>query len=506
MTASGSRGDASSAPTVISVAPPRRRGAALLVAAASSLLIAGFVMFAIQRGASRAATTPGWLRTDDGRMPDVVVLTIDTLRADHVYGNAPPDWQLTPRLAELAGRGTLFTGTRTAAPATKPGLASLMSGAYVHRHRVASNFGSVPADVPLLATILQQHGYATAAFVGNGIVNQRSGLQRGFAYFSSFVDKNKISHDANGVDQAITWLASAPSQPWLLWLHLMSPHGPYNSSPRVPAAESAPDPLPDVTLHPSDSNYGLGPIIPRYQILAMPPQAALYRDRYRDEVLYVDAQVGRFLDALASREGPTPLVIVTADHGEGLGENDYFFQHGWLVNEPSLRVPMIWSLPGRIAEGFRVDATTSLVDVLPTLLTGLAIEPPALDGRDLSSSLRGTEPSDGVAFALSAYANEVTTAIRGRWKLVHTPPPPQPLPRDHWHDTYPKQESWLLHDLGADPLEAHDASAEQPQIARELREQLTTWERANGLPLGARGQLHVDPGTAESLRALGYVD
>lgn len=486
--------------------PPRRRGAVLLAAAASGLLIAGFVTLAVQRGTTGVATAPGWLRTDDGRMPDVVVLTIDTLRADHVYGDAPSDWQLTPRLAELAGRGTLFTGTYTAAPATRPGLASLMSGSYVHRHQVASNFGSVPADVPLLATILQQHGYATAAFVGNEIVNQRSGLQRGFAYFSSFVDKNRISHDANGVDQAITWLASAPHQPWLLWLHLMSPHGPYNSSPRVPAAESAPDPLPDVGLRPADSNYGLGPIIPRYQILAMPPQAALYRGRYRDEVLYVDAQVGRFLDALASRGGTTPLVIVAADHGEGLGENDYFFQHGWLVNEPSLRVPMIWSLPGRIAERHRVEGTTSLVDVLPTLLTGLGIEPPALDGRDLSPSLRGTEPSQGAVFALSAYANEVTTAIRGRWKLVHTPPPPQPLPRDHWHDAYPKQESWVLHDLHDDPLEEHDASATQPQIARELREQLTAWERANGLPFGVRGALGVDPGTAESLRALGYVD
>lgn len=491
---------------MISAPPPRRRVALLLAAAASGLLIAGLVALAVQRGTRDTATAPGWLRTDDGRLPDVVVLTVDTLRADHVFGRAPSNWQLTPRLAELAGRGTLFTGTYTAAPATKPGLASLMSGAYVHRHHVASNFGSVPPDMPLLATILQRRGYTTAAFVGNEIVNQRSGLQRGFAYFSSFVDKNRISRDATGVDEAIAWLASAPRQPWLLWLHLMAPHGPYNSSPRDPGAESTPDSLPDVELHPGDSNYGIGPIIPRYQILAMPPQAALYRGRYRDEVLYVDAQVGRFLDALGSRGDATPLVIVTADHGEGLGENDYFFQHGWLVNEPALRVPMIWSLPGRISEGYRVNATTSLVDVLPTLLAGLGIDPPPVDGRDLSRSLRGADPSDGVVFALSAYANELTTAIRGRWKLVHTPPPPLPLPRDHWHDTYPKEESWVLHDLQGDPLEKHDASATQPEIANDLREQLTAWERMNGLPFGARSVSHVDPGTVEGLRALGYVD
>lgn len=485
--------------------PSRRRIAALLAVAASGVLLAGLAAL-VQRGTSGAATAPGWLRDDDGGLPDVVLLSIDTLRADHVYGDAPPGWQLTPRLAELAGHGTLFTRTYTAAPATKPGLATLMSGAYVHRHGVASNFGSVPADVPLLATILGQHGYATTAIVGNEIVNPRSGLRRGFAQFSSFVDEDRNSRDATGVDQAIAWLAAAPRRPWLLWLHLMSPHGPYNSSPRVPAAENAADALPDVTLHPSDSNYGLGPIVPRYQILAMPPQAARYRGRYRDEVLYVDAQVGRLLDALHGRGGAAPLVIVTADHGEGLGENDYFFQHGWLVNEPSLRVPMIWSLPGRIAEGHRVNATTSLVDVLPTLLGGLGIAAPPLDGRDVAAALRGAEPSEAVVFALSAYANELTTAIRGRWKLVHTPPPPQPLPRDHWHDAYPKQESWVLHDLQSDPLEERDASASQPQVARELRAQLEAWERTNGLPFGARGAPPVDADTAAHLRALGYVD
>lgn len=489
-----------------SLSPHRVRS--LVVAAFAPVLLAALAVLALHgctRGAP-ATPAPGFLRDDDGRLPDVVLLTVDTLRADHVYGVAPSDWHLTPALERLAARGTLFDATRAPAPATKPGLTGLMSGSYVHRHGVASNFGVVAPSAPLLAAILQQQGYATAAFVGNAVINERSGLMRGFAQFTSFVDKTKFSNDASGVDQAIAWLAGAPREPWLLWLHLMSPHGPYNSSPRVASAEELSDPLPDVELTPSESNYGLGPIIPRYQRLAVPPRSASYRSRYRDEVLFVDGQIARLLEALETSGHGSALVIVTADHGEGLGENDYFFQHGWRVNEPSLHVPMIWSQPGRIAEGHRVKGTTSLVDVLPTLLAGLALPAPALDGRDLGTALRGAQPDDAIVFALSAYPNEVTTAVRGTWKLVHTPPPPRPLPHDHWHDFYPTQESFVLHDLRRDPLETRDVAAEQPQITAELRDHLLAWERANGLPSGSRSAPKVDAGTAESLRALGYLD
>jgi len=472
-------------------------GAVLAVAVVAALRLPRGALPDVERG---------WLRDDDGRLPDVVLLTVDTLRADHVYGVAPADWHLTPALERLAARGTLFEGTRAPATATKPGLAGLMTGSYPHRHTVTSNFGSVPVDVPLLASILQQHGYATAAVIGNRVINERSGLLRGFKDVATSVDKNKVSHDPVAVDLALAWLATAPRRPWLLWLHLMAPHGPYDSSPQAAAAREARDPLPDTELRPSSSNYGLGPIIPRYQILRLPPQAALYRERYRDEVVFVDAQIERFLDELRKRGHGSALVIFTADHGEGLGEADYFFQHGWLVNDPSLRVPMIWSRPGRVAQNHRVAATTSLVDVLPTLLAGLGLDAPPLDGADLSASLLGHTASDREVFGLSAYPNEVSTAVRGAWKLVHTPPPPSPLPDDHWHDDYPTQESWVLHDLGRDPLETRDASAEAPQIFAELRDRLRAWERANGLPSGFRGRPQVDPGTAEGLRALGYLD
>jgi len=449
--------------------------------------------------ATASAEPQGFLLLDDGRLPNVLLLTVDTLRGDHV--SSPSFAGLTPVLDRLAARGTRFVHTTSPAPATLPALAALHTGSYLHRHRVASNFGWIPAGVPLLAEELLRAGYVTAAFYGNQVLKPTGGLGRGFATYTSFVDGKGMSRDRLGVQTAIGWLNAAPREPWFLWLHLMSPHGPYNSAPRSSLAARLPDPLPDAALERSKSNYGLGPMIPRYQIMQIEPRAKQYRRRYRDEVVFVDAQIGDVLTALEARGlRESTVVVFTADHGEGLGEHDYFFQHGWLTNEPSVHVPMIWHEPGRISEGHVVTATTSLVDVVPTLLAGLGLHPPPVDGRNLGAALAGEPLADGFAFTLTAYLNQVAAVRHGPWKLVHTPPPPHPLPQDHWHRFYQAAERWVLHDLARDPGETIDLAHERPEVLAE-------WERRNGLPSGMRGVApSVDAESLERLRALGYAD
>jgi arylsulfatase A-like enzyme len=458
-----------------------------------------------ERGASRDAR--GFLLLEGERLPNVLLLTVDTLRADHVAGAGNSYAVLTPTLDRLAASGTVFLHTTAPAPATRPALAGLHTGSYPHRHGVTSNFAAVPFDPPVLAELLRQRGYLTAAFYGNSTLKPMSGFGRGFKTYKPF-PRESFSNDGVGVTMALDWLQAAPRQPWFLWLHLMNPHGPYNSAPRSPVAEQAGDPLPDVELKPSKSNYGLGPIIPRYQQMRVPPRAKEYRRRYRDEVVYVDTQVERVLAALDARGLRDSTVLVfTADHGEGLGEHDYYFQHGWLANEPSVHVPMIWSQPGRIRSGQRIGATTSLVDVLPTLLAGLDVDPPPLDGRNLGGALVGEVPEDGFGFVLTAYANQLTAVRHGAWKLVHTPPPAEPLPRDHWHAYYPRTESWALYDLARDPGETRDVAAEHPAVLAELRRTLAAWERKNAVPSGTRSvPPKVDEESLERLRALGYAD
>jgi arylsulfatase A-like enzyme len=474
---------------------------------------AAVVVLCLDAPSSWAAETPavprhGLLRGSDGRLPNVLLVTVDTLRADHVesHGSAFPG--LTPNLDRLAAEGTVFLHTTSTAPATRPSLAGLMTGTHPGHHQVLSNHTPLKVGVGTLAQLLRKGGYLTAGIVGNDLLAPRSGLGRGFAHYESFASERGLASDAEGVRRALAWLAGSPREPWFLWLHLMTPHGPYNSAPKPPPMVAArEDPLPDRALRASRSNYGLG-VVPRYQLVMGAERAGDYRRRYREEVFYVDARIGEVLRSLEdSDRSASTLVIVTSDHGESLGEQNLFFQHGWLPNEASVHVPMIWSLPGRVTEGHRVTAPVSLVDVLPTLVSGLGLHVPAgLAGEDLSAALRGGEPPEAAVFAVTAYQNRMTSVRRGDWKLVHTPRPPDPLPNDSWGAYYPTAESYALYDLGQDPREETDLSAAEPERAAALRAELTEWEGRNGLPGVGRESPGVDAATQKSLRALGYLD
>jgi arylsulfatase A-like enzyme len=459
---------------------------------------------------ARAAPGPerGFLRDADGRLPNVLLITVDTLRADHVAYQGSPYRGLTPTLDRLAAEGTVFLHTTSPAPATRPALAGLLTGSYPGRHAVFTNRDRLPMNgIRTLAGVLRSRGYTTVAFYGNPLLRRESGFARGFDRYESFVGEG-LTADAKGADAVTSWLASRPREPWFLWLHLMSPHGPYNSAPPAPSmVAAAADPLPERKLLPSRSNYGLG-VLPKYQRLRAALRASEYRRRYREEVFFVDAQIDRVIGALAAaRSLDSTLVIVTADHGESLGEHDLLFQHGWLTNEASVQVPLLWRLPGRVAAGHRSRTGASLVDVLPTLGAALDLASFAdLPGRDLSAALAGGESDEAPAFSVSAYPNQMTSLRRGDWKVAHTPPPPRPLPRDSWASFYPTEESFALYDLSADPREERDLSADEPERLKALRDELLRWEEGNGLPRGYRAPPPVDAATSERLRALGYAD
>ena len=468
----------------------------------------------------------GFLRRE-GRLPNILLLTIDTLRSDHVAGQDASFSGLTPHLDHLAAIGCVFVHATSPAPATRPALAALMTGTYPGRHSVFSNRHRLRPDAPTLAQMLKRAGYATTALYGNAVLlPEQSGFQRGFDRYEAFVPKRGPPSDAHGTDLAIAFLdhpsarmsrtgsperakKEASPQPWFLWLHLMSPHGPYDSAPEPPEVTTPRiDPLPDVDLPRHSSNYGLG-VLPKYQSLRrVPARASAYRERYREEVFFADAQVGRVLRLLEDRGLlSSTLLIVSADHGESLGEHDLFFQHGWLPNEASVHVPLIWSLPGAVRSGHRVAENVSLVDVLPTLAAGLGLPlPPKIEGRDLSAALAGAELKEASVFSLTAYPNQVTAIRRGDWKLIHTPAPPKPLPEDSWRDFYPREESFALFDLRTDPGELRDLRSQAPDRAASLRAELLRWERRNGIPSGSRAPPEVDPATKERLRALGYLD
>jgi len=304
---------------------------------------------------------------------DVLLVTIDTLRPDFLepYGFAQPS---SPRIAELAAEGVLFENAIAAGSLTAPAHASIMTGRYVRQHSVGSLNGETRlADTPTLAEQFERAGYSTAAFISNVVLRRRVGLDRGFGIYDDDLPEGELNRPAYfertadaTAERALAWLGDRRDGPVFMWLHLQDPHGPYTPPDETRGR------IEDVPLRVKqalevlDSNTGRAGI-PAYQALPGHTHPGEYAARYAEEVLFADRFVGEVVDAMrARREGEPPIVLLTADHGESMGELGWFFQHGQSATPDLARVPFVLVAPG--AAPRRERAWVSHVDVAPTLL------------------------------------------------------------------------------------------------------------------------------------------
>lgn len=393
--------------------------------------------------------------------PNLLVVTIDTLRADRVgaygYGQA-----VTPALDGLAARGARFVNAHTAVPLTGPSHATIFTGHYPPVHGVRGNVTfTLGSRHPTLATLLKQHGYATGAFVGAYPVAAAFGFGQGFDEFNEGFHEAApgdagAERPANEVvDAALAWLGRHDrSKPFLAWLHFYDPHAPY--APPPPFHE---------------------------QFRARP---------YDGEVAFTDAQLARVLDWLAGAglEANT-VVVVVADHGEGLGDH-HEQTHGVLVYESTMRVPLIVAGPA-VPAGRVVTARVATVDLLPTMLGLLGLDDLSRQavGRDLRHTMTsGAASSDGLygetLFGrLNCRWAALRVWIRGDWKLVQGVEPE-------------------LYNLAADPGELHDLAVAEPARVRAMTSELGRIMAAMS-PGGDRAQANqVTPEQEERLRSLGY--
>jgi len=382
--------------------------------------------------------------------PSIVLITIDTLRADRVgaYGAGPGR---TPTLDALAAEGVVVEDAWASVPLTLPSHATILSGLEPPHHGVHDNGTYVfPPEPPTLATLLGARGYATGAFVGAYVLDRRFGLARGFAQYDDAIERRtsgasvlESERRAETVTSAaVSWI-KAQTGPFLAWVHLYDPHAPYDPpSPFRERFEGRP---------------------------------------YEGEIAYVDASLAPLLAAARERAGDRLVVLVTADHGEGLGDHGER-THGFFVYGATLRVPLILAGAGVPRAEKRAGPARS-ADILPTLLALAGIAPPAgLPGSDL---LRGPRPRE--AYAETLYPQTLgwapLRAFRsGSLRLIEAPRPE-------------------LYDLSDDPGETRDRFAERPQEAERLRAALAA-VRA-GEREAAAGP--ADAATTERLRALGYV-
>ena len=425
------------------------------------------MIFCVLAAACNRSAPPSFLQ-----MPDVLLITIDTLRADRLGRG------LTPAIDALSARGQRFANARSTAPLTLPSHTSIMTGALPPETGVRLN-GATLGNRPTLARAFHDAGYRTGAFVGAYVLDRRFGLGVGFDTYDDRVERDpsgavRFEAERRGnivVDAALAWLERDDARPFFAWIHLYDPHAPYD-----------------------------------------PPQEFLEKaqgNAYDGEVAFADAQVGRVLEWLnASGRAARTIVAVTGDHGEGLGDHGEA-THGMLAYDSTLRVPLVVVLPpeggshriggGGVPQrgsgsvrtdpgGFRlqaegsgrtIDAPVSLADLAGTLLRAANVPVPA----GMRPGFDGTHE----AYAESMYPrtagwHDLSALAFDQWKLVLS-------------------SEAELYDVTSDPGETRNLASEKPAVVDAARRRLLELHAANA-PAAASA---VPSDAADRLRALGYV-
>jgi arylsulfatase len=435
--------------------------------------------------------------------PNVVLITIDTLRADFLGSYGFPG-DTSPRIDALAAQGVLFERALAASSTTSPSHASILTSRYTREHSIGFYSGFTVLDgLTTLPEWFQRAGYETAAFVGNINLEKRLGFHRGFDHYDDELpdaERNRplqYERIAERTHERIArWLAVPHEEPFFLWAHYQDPHGPYEAPAGWAGRFSVSPEAGEMPLPLLDDNYGNGGI-PRYQALPGLVRPHEYRSRYADEVFYADAYVGRLLDLLDAREdGRAAIVLLTADHGEFMGEDDVWFVHTAVSTPPLAHVPMILRAPGLIPE--RRSDPVSHVDVLPTLLelAGLPM-PDDARGIALGPFLRSGEPlpmrlvySDA-GHELSAYRSDgFVRAVDLKEAWIRPKPPLEP--------------AWAAYTWKRDGSfeKISDAEREDRRILSDYRE----IERYYGDAVPMVRAPEPDEEHVERLRTLGYVE
>ena len=406
-----------------------------------------------------------------GRPPDLLLITIDTLRADRLGCYGDPHARTTT-LDALAEMGVRFSRASAVAPITLPTHASIMTGRYPSAHGVRINSTFVlPDRESTLAETLGESGYRCGAAVGAFVLAYRFGLGQGFEHYDDRFEAGGIApppglgpetspserRAAAVTDAALSWLGDQPaSDPVFLWVHYFDPHADYDPPP---------------------------------------PYASTSVDRYRGEIAYTDREIGRLLEGLR-RKGrlDDTLIVVVADHGEAFGEHGET-QHGLFVYEPTIQVPLLFSWPGRIPQGVVVDHEVSQVDLLPTILSLLNLDlPNGVQGQDLSPAILGNGPLEDRPGVMVEnllprldFGWSQLYALRDEgWKFIEAPRPE-------------------LYHLESDPNEERNLAGEEPR--RVARARALIQEIRGGAALDPEHQeaKWQDPEVVARLRSLGYM-
>ncbi len=433
---------------------------------------------------------------------DLLLITVDTLRADRMgaYGG---EHDATPVFDALARQGALFERAYAQRGSTWPSLVSIMTSLHPTTHGVRANGQPLPGAPTALADLLAARGYRCGAVLTNA-------SELGWSGFEDVLPVMEEPRDVLAADRALEWLELEDDRPFFLWVHFVAPHDPYQPPPEhrrfvAPHYQGYMDGSIPATTR---LLFGEAPIEPadRAQLLAL----------YDGEVAWTDAQMGRIVDRLrdGSRLDDT-LIVVSADHGEELLDRHRYPFHNASVYEGTLRIPLLFRLPGRVPSGTRHDDLVASLDIAPTVLDLMGFpEPEGFQGRSLRPALEGNELPARAVF--SELEDKVLTLRDERERWVWNPggysPPLVPSSRiqqagfDHGRVRNTLPIRTLEHyRTDRDPLEQHDltvGAAPDPTVLQRFH----AFQSLYGWVLDGAGEPPpMDPALREQLEAMGYV-
>jgi arylsulfatase A-like enzyme len=491
-------------------------------------------------GESEPAPEPA---TASAGQPDVVLVSIDTLRADRLgaYGREP---SITPEMDRIAAEGVVFSRTLASSPWTLPSVASILTGLPAVRHGAGMALGSGPtflrspldAGLTTLAERFAAAGYRTGAVVANGFLSPQLGMSQGFEEFANPLfdasgiiylrdvplvrlllapvpDEKLGDFRAEGVtDAALDWWAEKSDAPRFLWVHYIDPHTPFQADPSrldfgavsAEMRQVQPEVLEDGTVV---GEVFTGTSHVRGGMLWLGPEDRRRIEEYYDRaVRYVDQQVGRLFADLGRKGRERPVVAaLTSDHGEEFWDHGHF-EHGHDYYREVTRVPLIFWCAAASASptgsscgvpaGRVMSALAGLVDVGPTLLELAGLEAPATEAADEGRSLApvwagepGSEPSSPPRFAGGNLYDLPAVLVED----------------DRWRFILRANGAGELYDVGHDPQERQNLAHEHPDTVERFR--LALEPRLEAFLRGGAGdgRAEMSPETLEALRSLGYI-
>ena len=433
----------------------------------------------------------------------VVVIHLDTTRVDDLgcYGGIT----LTPNIDAVAARGMRYTNSITPIPKTSPSIASFMTGRLPNRHGVYNVNGKLQESFTTLPELLQAYGFKTGGFVSNPVVDRlktdptrTAGFDQGFDVFEGIRDLPDVPEGADPndvprtlckplVEAALDFVDRYQDDRFFLWMLHLDPHAPY-----APPA-------------PYDTMYLNNPLLLSKSVTLTPteihPQAYVesrlgsheYIARHLGEVTLADYWIGVLLRRITRLPGRT-LLVITADHGESMGDADYWFGHGSNIRHPCVNVPLIIACDGVVPIGTS-DALVANIDLAPTILETLGIASAALGGNgfSLSPTFRHRDPWPDRMLPIQAY-----TGIR--WRGVRSA---KYCLQSEYNPADGEHLRTLLYDLGNDPLETVDVSESLPEVLGDHHRIEQVWFSRGRHP--ADLQLLNDPEVIRRLRSLGYL-